>query len=299
MYDAAYAKPKDSDLITREYLDRFAIEWRHLEIGSEASTECELFGKKFSTPIMSGGMAFYEKLNEGGAPLFAQGVKEAGTVMFIGMSSAKQLEEVAATGVPCGRIIKPFEDESKIIANVKHDEQMGAIGWAMDIDHTFKKNGTIDDFFGDRLKVMTRDSLRRFQECSSLPFFPKGVLSVRDAEICAEAGVAGIIVSHHQAMFPYSVPPLKVLPKIRKAVGDSLQIYVDCGLYNGYDCFKALALGADAVFIARPLRDIFQEKGAVGVSAKLKSMNDELRACLARTGSPDIKHIDPSVLVEL
>ena len=299
MFDAAYGMPKDSDVLTKEYLDRFAIEWRHLEIGSEPSTECEIFGRKLPTPIMSGGMAFYEKLQEGGAPLFAEGVKAAGTVMFIGMSSAEQLEEVAATGVPCGRIIKPFEDESLIIKNVKHDEQMGAVAWAMDIDHTFKKNGMIDDFFGDRLKVQTRDSLRRFAEASSVPFFPKGVLSVRDAEICAEAGVAGIIISHHQAMFPYSVPPLKVLPEIKRAVGDRLQIIVDCGLYNGYDCFKAFALGADAVFVARPLRDIFKEKGADGVAAKLKLMNDELRACLARTGSPDIHHIDPSVLVEL
>ena len=299
MFDAAYGLPKDSDLITKEYLDRFVIEWRFLEIGSEPSTECTLFGRRLSTPIMCGGMAFYEHLQEGGAPLFAEGVKAADTVMFIGMSSAEQLEEVAATGVPCGRIIKPFEDENLIIENIKHDERMGAIAVAMDIDHTFKRDGSVDDFFGNKLKVQTRDSLRRYVECSSLPFYPKGVLSVRDAEICAEAGVAGIIISHHQAMFPESVPPLKVLPKIREAVGDKLEIIVDCGFYNGYDCFKALALGADGVFVARPLRDIFKEKGAEGVTAKINLMTSELKACLARTGSTDIHHIDPEVIVEL
>ncbi len=288
----------NSDELTRSYLDRFVIEWRHLEI-TEATTECELLDAQLKTPIMCGGMAFYEKLNEGGSRLFAEGARMAGTAMWIGMSTEEDLENVIAVGAPSGRIIKPFEDENLVLQAIKHDEQAGAAAFAMDIDHVFKKNGSVDDFFGNKLVVQTRDSLRKYQESTSLPFYPKGVLSVKDAEICAEAGVKGIIVSHHQNMFPWSVPPVKILPEIRKAVGDALEIFVDCGLLSGYDVFKALAFGADAVLVARPLRESFKEGGAQGVADHITRMTDELRAAMARTGSPDIKHINKEAVVKL
>ena len=89
--------------------------------------------------------------------------------------------------------------------------------------------------------------------------FRSGIVSVRDAAICAEAGCAGIIISHHQNMFPWTVPPLLALREIRKEVGNTLKILIDSNFETGYDVFKALALGADGVFVARPLVPIFRE----------------------------------------
>lgn len=114
--------------------------------------------------------------------------------------------------------------------------------------------------------------------------------------MCAEAGIAGIVISQHQNMFPWCVPTLKVLPEIRKAVGNSLTILCDSCLDSGYEVFKALALGADAVFTVRPMIPIFREKGAEGVASRLEQMTDELRSCLSRTGAADIHSIDPSVI---
>ena len=289
---------KSSDELQRAALDSYAIAWRHLE-SREATTACTLFGRELATPILCGGMAHYDKLHEGGAVAFAEGAKAAGTSMWTGMSSDADHERVIAVGAPAGRIIKPFADHERVIAHIQHDARSGAAAVAMDVDHVYKKDGSVYDFFGAKLESPCRAVLEEYRKCSPLPFFPKGIVSVRDAAICAEAGCAGIIISHHQNMFPWTVPPLQALREIRKEVGNSLKILIDSDFETGYDVFKALAFGADGVFVARPLVPVFREKGAEGVAEHIRSMTDELRCCLARTASPDIAHIDPDVVVKL
>ena len=284
-----------SDELTRSYIDRFAICWRHIG-GCVATTETEFFGHKLATPIMSGGMAHYHKLREGGSVEFAQGVKAAGTVMWTGFCSDEEMEKIIAVGAPAVRIIKPFADEKLVLRHIEHDAKAGAAAFSMDIDHVFDRKGNIAEFFDQSFVPQTVESLRTYAHATNLPFLVKGVLNVEDAYRCAEAGVHGIVLSHHQNMFPWSVPPLAVLPEIRKAVGNDLMIIADCGIETGYDAFKALALGADAVCIARPLRPLFTEGGAEAIQKKLTLMTDELRLCLSKTASPDIRHISPNVL---
>lgn len=287
-----------SDELTRNYLDKFAITWHHIG-GCEASTDATFFGHKLATPILSGGMAHYQRLREGGSAEYAQGVKAAGSVMWTGFCSDEEMERIIAVGAPAVRIIKPFADEKLVLAHIEHDAKAGAAAFSMDIDHVFDKKGHVGEFFGQPFAPQTVASLRRYAHATDLPFVVKGVLSVEDALACAEAGVQGILLSHHQNMFPWSVPPLAILPEIRQAVGKDMQIIVDCGIETGYDAFKALALGADAVCIARPLRPIFAEGGADAVQDKLVKMTDELRTCLSKTASPDIRHIAANVLKEL
>ena len=288
----------NSDEIQRAYLDRFAIEWRHVD-SCDATTECELFGRKLATPVMCGGMAHYERMNEGGRVAFAEGAKAAGTAIFTGMSSNEEIESVLAVGAPAGRIIKPFADRDKVISLIRHDLEAGACAVAMDIDHVYKKDGSRFDFFGDPLEPQTEETLRLYAGCSELPFYPKGVLSARDAEICARAGCQGIIISSHQNMFPWCPPTLKVLREVKAALGDDIKILVDSCFETGYDVFKALAFGADGVFLARSLREDFSHKGAAGVTEHINKVTDELRCCLAKTGAKDIHHIDPSCVVEI
>lgn len=287
-----------SDELTRSYLDKFAICWRHIG-GCEATTEAEFFGHKLASPIMSGGMAHYHRLREGGAVEFAQGVKAAGTVMWTGFCPDEDMEKIIAVGAPAVRIIKPFADENLVLSHIEHDAKAGAAAFSMDIDHVFDKKGRIGEFFGHPYAPQTVESLYKYAHATDLPFVVKGVLSVEDAVLCAEAGVQGILLSHHQNMFPWSVPPLAILPEVRKAVGKDMMIIADCGIETGYDAFKVLALGADLVCIARPLRPIFAEGGADAVKEKLEKMTDELRVCLSKTASPDTRHIGLNVLKEL
>lgn len=287
----------NSDELTRAYLDRFCIEWRFLET-AEATTACTLFGKALATPIMLGGMAHYDRLQSGGAPLYAQAARLANTAIWTGFCTAQELEPVLAVGAPAARIIKPFANRDLVLEAIAHDKQAGACAIAMDIDHVYDKTGRCGTFFEQPLASPSRAALEEFAH-AGLPFYAKGVLSVQDAVLCAEAGAAGIVLSSHQNMFPWSIPPVKLLPEIRAAVGDRLTILADSGLATGYDVFKALAWGANGVFVVRPMIPLFREGGPQSVAARVESMTDELRVCLSRTGAKDICHIDPTVIREL
>ena len=87
-----------------------------------------------------------------------------------------------------------------------------------------------------------------------------------------------------------------ILPKIREAVGSSMKIFVDCCFTNGFDAFKALALGADAVSVGQAILAPLQSDGAEGVRHAVETMTNQLRAMMARTDTCDLKHMDASVI---
>ena len=145
------------------------------------------------------------------------------------------------------------------------------------------------------MKPKSKEELAMFVKASKVPFIVKGVLSVADALKCAEAGVAGIVVSHHHGIMNYAVPPLQILPKIVEAVNGRMEIFIDCGFESGMDVYKALALGAHAVCIGRDLMKPL-ENGASGVTSRLTDLNNELKATMARTGAHCLTDIDSSVI---
>ena len=113
-----------------------------------------------------------------------------------------------------------------------------------------------------------------------------------------EIGAAGIILSHHNSLMKWAIPPYALLKDIRAAVGDDLILIADGGIEDGFDAFKVLALGADLVSIGKPFMAPYNTEGAEGVAKLIETMTKELKALMVRTGSKDVKSIDPSVLHE-
>ena len=122
-------------------------------------------------------------------------------------------------------------------------------------------------------------------------------MSVRDALLAKEAGCAGIVISGHNNRFPCAVPPLKILPAIRAAVGPDFKLFVDGGMNTGYDVFKALALGADGVLCARTFAAAFVKDGEEGLTTRIAEITAELMGAMANTGSPDLQHINTRSLI--
>ena len=174
--------------------------------------------------------------------------------------------------------------------------ETGDLGYAMDIDHGLDAYGE-EDAQLEQFAPKTVDELNRISEASKLPFFIKGTLSVHDALLAVEAGVSGIVVSGHNNRFPCAVPPLKILPSIRQAVGDKLMILVDGGMNSGYDVFKALALGADGVLNARNLCATYMKEEEEGLTYRILEMTAELKGAMSNTGSPDLKHINTDSII--
>lgn len=296
MSDTTY-RAGDSVRITRNYLDSLLVEMRQID-AVLPTTGFSLFGHSFSTPIMMAALSHVKNPTEGLIDV-VRGTKAADTVAWIGDCSAKETEKVLATGAKTVVIIKPFADNDLILEKMQHAKDHGAIAVGVDIDHAFSRNGKYD-YAGDKiLSGKTCAELKQLAQATSLPFIIKGVLSTQDAKKCLEIGAGGIVVSHHGGIMDYAVPPLKVLPEIVKTINGELPIFVDCEIASGMDAFKALALGATAVSVGRPLLRIMRESGAEGVAGLIEKMTGELIHMMARTGAHDLSSIDPSVIWQL
>lgn len=288
-------KRGDSMQITRDYYDSFLIEMRHLDAVTP-STQVELFGHSFQTPVMMAALSHLDRVREKGMVLIGEGARAAGSLMWCGMGDEDELEEILATGAKTVKIVKPYADRALVYQKIAHAQACGALAVGMDIDHQFSGKGTPDVVQGQAMSPVTTEELAAFIRATSLPFVVKGVLSVQDARKCEQAGAAGIVLSHHNGLVPYSAPPLRVLPEIKEAVGGKLRILIDCGIESGADVFKALALGADAVSVGKPMMAALAEQGAAGVTAKIRDLTEELAGIMARTASARVEEIDPSVL---
>ncbi len=228
----------DSDQITREYFDSLLLEMRHLD-GCIPDTTFELYGEKFQTPIMMAALSHLNNIHEDGMVEMAKGAALAEAVNWAGMGEKDELERITATGAKTIKIIKPYADNDLILERIAHAKECGVLAVGMDIDHAFNGKGEYDKVLGYDMAPKSQEEIRRFVESTSLPFVVKGVLSRQDAYKCLQAGVKGIVVSHHHGIMDYAVPPLMILPEIVKVVSGQIPIFVDCGIMSGMDVFKA------------------------------------------------------------
>jgi isopentenyl diphosphate isomerase/L-lactate dehydrogenase-like FMN-dependent dehydrogenase len=125
----------------------------------------------------------------------------------------------------------------------------------------------------------------------------KGILAVEDAQLAAQHGADGIIVSNHGGRQLDGAPsPMEVLPQIASAVGDQLAIAVDGGFRRGADIVKALALGADLVFVGRPALYGAAAGDEAGVRRTLQILKNEVDRVLALLGCRTIEELGPPFL---
>lgn len=287
--------PWDSNEITRKYFDSLLIEMRHMD-SVIPSTKLELYGDTFDTPVMMAALSHLNNVHDNGMVEMAKGAYAANAVNWAGMGDEAELKEIVATKARTIKIIKPYADNDYVMHRIRHAEQCGVMAVGMDLDHSFSWNGQYDNVLGMQMKSKSLDEVKQFVKATKLPFVIKGVLSEQDAYKCLDAGVQGIVVSHHHGIMNYAVPPLMILPKIAKAIDNKIPIFVDCGVTSGMDVFKALALGATAVSAGRVIMEPLRQDGSEGVRKQIVKMTEELAGAMARTCSPDIRNIDSSVI---
>lgn len=282
------------DKITRDYFDSLLLEARYLD-SVIPSTEMELFGEHFSSPIMTAALSHLGNTAPDGMTVYAKAAAMCNAVHWAGMGDDRELESIVATGARTIKIIKPHADNREVQRKIEHAVKIGCFAVGMDIDHAFNSEGGYDNVFGLPMKAKTTEEIAEFVAMAGIPFIVKGVLSPFDAEKCMRAGCAGIVVSHHHGMMPYSVAPLMVLPEIINAVGNQIPVFVDCGIISGMDAYKCLALGAKAVSVGRHLMPLLKD-GSEAVASRMKAMNAELAGVMARTGVANLNTMDSTVI---
>ena len=286
----------NSNVITREYLDSLLIETRYMNSNNPDRT-MTLYGRKFASPIMTAALSHLDHfMFDGATRQYAEGAAKAGAILWLGMADDAEVEMCASTGAAMIEVIKPYTDREQIMKKIRHAQELGLLAVGIDIDHPFGEDGSpdvVDDF---EMTALTTEELRQICNSTSLPVIAKGVLSVYDAKEAVEAGVGGLVISHHNNRIEYALPPLAALPVIRRETPKDIPIFVDGDIRTGMDAFKALALGASAVCIGRPLMTAIKNKGADGVAEYLETANAQLGKAMAYTGCYTLGRMDPAVI---
>lgn len=285
----------NSNRIAREYIDSLYIETRYMD-SATPDTAFTLYGERFASPVMTAALSHLDHfMFPGAAEALARGAKAADALLWYGMAPDEEIDALSATGARMIEIIKPYADREKIYRKIRHAEALGLVAVGIDIDHPFANDGGPDIVDGETMSPMTAAEMAEICRATRLPVIAKGVLSRHDARRCLDAGVAGMVLSHHNNRIEYAVPPLAVLPEIAAMAGD-VPLFVDCEIRTGMDAFKALALGASGVCIGRPLMTAIKQGGVEAVADYLRRARDELAKTMAYTCCPCLADIDGSII---
>ena len=292
-------KADDANVINRRYLDSLLVEMRVIDSVKPCLTT-RIFGREFSSPIMMPAFSHLNKIGKNGRkPMeeYALAAKQLRLLNWVGMEPDGEYAGIAAVDAPTVRIIKPFADHDIILEQIDFAVKHGAIAVGIDIDHIANKDGGYDVVDGHPLGPVMLADLKDYVKAARVPFVAKGVLSVNDALKARDAGCRAVLVSHHHGRIPFGIPPTAVLPRIKDALqGSGMMIFCDCGIDTGYDAYKALALGADAVAVGRGILAPLLKEGTEGVVRKIRQMNEQLSELMLYTGIKDTASFDSSII---
>ena len=269
-----------------------------------ADTTAHLFGRTFALPVFAGPVGamtlhYGDKYDDlAYNDILVPACAKAGIAAFTGDGTNPAVMEGAAHALQgshgCGvPTIKPWNIDvirEKLALVLPADP----FAVAMDIDAAglpFLKNQT------PPAGSKTVEQLREVAELAGKPFILKGIMTVGGAKKALEAGAAGIVVSNNGGRVLERCPSTaEVLPAIADAVGGKMTILVDGGIRTGLDVFKALALGADGVLIARPFVTMVYGGGAEGVQVYVDKLKSELADTMAMCGAHTLADINRSML---
>lgn len=170
----------------------------------------------------------------------------------------------------------------------------------LDIPQATGESGLLTYFAQQINPAVTWKDLEWLQSLSPLPLVVKGILRADDAVRAVEYGAQAIVVSNHGGrQLDGAIASLDALPDIIAAVDGKAEVLLDGGIRRGTDILKALAYGAKAVLIGRPVLWGLAVAGKIGVSHIISLLQDELNLAMALSGCASLGDIDSSLVSQL
>jgi isopentenyl diphosphate isomerase/L-lactate dehydrogenase-like FMN-dependent dehydrogenase len=150
-----------------------------------------------------------------------------------------------------------------------------------------QRSATLADMVGLLDPTVGWRDLEQLVETAGMPVVVKGILGAADAGLAVRCGAAGIVVSNHGGrQLDGVLASVEALPGVARAVDGAVPVIVDGGVRRGTDVIAALALGADAVMVGRPVVWGLAARGEAGVADVLGLLGEEVRVALALLGCP-------------
>jgi 4-hydroxymandelate oxidase len=310
--------------------ERVSIAYRVLVDVSRRDLTTAVLGQPVALPILVAPTAFQRLATPEGERATARAAGAAGTVMILSTLSNTPVEEVvaAATG-PVWFQLYVYRDRQATEGLVRRAEAAGCRALVLTVDAPLLGRRERDvrnrfqlppglsvanllpEGYGD-LPAAADSGLAAYvatlldpslswkdvawlRSLTDLPLLVKGIVRPDDALRAADAGAAGLVVSNHGGrQLDTSPATLDVLPEIADALtaqGHDLEVLIDGGVRRGTDVLKALALGAKAVLVGRPILWGLATGGADGATQVLRILRDELDLAMALAGAPTLADI--------
>ena len=263
------------------------------------STRTTLFGKEFQLPVFAGpvgsvAMHYGDKYDDNQYNnILVSGCKKAGIAAFTGDGPNEQvfqattmaIKNAGGLGVPT---VKPWNMDV-VTEKMRLVKESDAFAVAMDVDAAglpFLRK-MVPPAGGKSV-----EELKQIVAMTDRPFIVKGIMTVAGAKKAVEAGAAGIVVSNHGGRVQDQCPAtVEVLEAIVEAVKGKTTILIDGGIRSGVDVFKALALGADGVIIARPFVNAVYGAEEEGIQAYVNKIKGELEDTMTMCGAATLQDI--------
>jgi len=282
----------------RRILDRYTFRPRYIG-GVEPKTACRVLGVELATPVIMSAMTMpIPAITETGLMDVAEALKEAGSFMWTGTPTPKNLKELVASGVPIAANVKPFRDRDKMFRNLE-DIQRAGVTWVGIETDAGQGTKIHDKQVAADCAPLTLKELQGIRQKVSCPLICKGILSRQDAEKCMAAGADGMVVSNHGAhTLDYLPHPLQVMAEIVEAVAGQMVIIADGGFRRGSDVLKGLAFGASLVGLGRPILYSLAAEGRDGVRELMTEITAEMKRIMSLIGAEEPGRLVLDMLVE-
>lgn len=312
--------------------ERLKLYYRVLAGVGKRDMSTTVLGQPISMPIVVAPTAFHKLACEAGEVAAARAAKAAGTLFILSSLSNTAMEAVFAEAAsPRWFQLYIYKDRAITLELVRRAEKAGAEAIVLTVDapglgtrerdtrNRFRLpdglavenlaplgKGHMPEVSGSGLAAYVRENFKAdlgFDDldwlCGStrLPVVVKGVCRGDDACRAAEHGAKAVVVSNHGGRQLDTAPATcEVLPHVVEAAGDLCEIYVDGGIRRGSDVLKAIALGARAVLVGRPVLWGLCVAGEQGATDVLEILRSELDEVMLLCGCTKIGDIDGSLL---
>ncbi len=313
-----YMSGSDDEVTLRENraaFERIRLRPRMLVDVSACDLHTTVLGTPVTMPILVAPTAYHCLAHPDGECATARGASDAGTLMVASTSSTRSMEEIAQAARGPRWFQLYIHDRTTTEELVRRAEAAGYSALVVTVDsarwghkerplhsdfrlpaHLHKANFQ-DQSIPQNFVFVTWGTLDWLRSLTALPILLKGILTSEDAALAVEHGVDGIVVSNHGGrQLDSAAASIEALPEIVEVVRGRCEVYMDGGIRRGTDILKALALGARAVLVGRPVLWGLAVDGAEGVRQVLEMLHAELELAMRLAGRPTLASIDRSLV---
>ncbi len=320
----------------RAAFERYKLRPRMLVDVSQRDLSTQILGQSLQLPILIAPMAFQCLAHPEGEIATAKAAANVGSVMVLSTLATRSMEEVASVRNQTSQWFQLYVHRDRNLTRAlveraytagfqalcltvdapvlgkrerdSHNQfalplhmELANLSSLKDLDISYKpgESGLFAYFLEQINPALTWADLEWLQSLSPLPVVVKGILRGDDAVRAVEHGAKAVIVSNHGGrQLDGAIASIDALSEVVAAVGDKAEVLVDGGIRRGTDVLKALALGAKAVLLGRPVLWGLAVGGEAGVQHAIEILRDELDLAMALSGCAKLQDIDSSLVVQ-